>query len=89
MWRMIAAPTHPDKTPSPPSTFSVFNPATGEKIRDIPNHDKEHVFAEMARVRRAAPRWAETPVVERARKLERVASVIAKRMEEIADVVSR
>lgn len=86
---MIAATTHPDKPTSPAATFSVFNPATGEKIRDLPNHDRDHVFAEMARVRRAAPAWADTPIAERCKKLERVSAVIAKRMNEIADIVSR
>src|SRR5262245_24026103 len=86
MWRMMVAPTHADKTPT---TFPVFNPATGEKIRELPNHDRDHVLAEMARVRSAATRWAESPIADRASKLQRVAAVIARRMDEIAEVVSR
>src|SRR5687768_4615771 len=89
MWRMIAAPTHADKPQPAPTTFSVFNPSSGEKIRELPNHDKEHVLAEMARVRSAAPRWAETPIAERCKKLQRVSAVIARRMDEIAQIVSQ
>ena len=70
MWRMIAAPTQADK-PQEPTTFRVFNPATGDVLRELPNHSRDHVLAEMARVRRASPRWAETPIEERAKKLER------------------
>jgi succinate-semialdehyde dehydrogenase/glutarate-semialdehyde dehydrogenase len=86
---MIAAPTHADKSSTPPATFEVYSPATGEKIRDLPNHDRDHVLREMARVRGAAPRWAETPIAERGKRLEKVAQIIARRMDEIADVVSR
>lgn len=43
----------------------------------------------MARVRAAAPRWAELPISERCKRLEKVAQVIARRMDEIAEIVSR
>jgi succinate-semialdehyde dehydrogenase/glutarate-semialdehyde dehydrogenase len=91
---MIAQST-PQERPSEPqrrdglATFSVFNPATGEVIRELPNHSREHVIAEMARARAAQSRWAARSIEDRAAQITRVAEVIGRRMDEIAETVSR
>lgn len=90
---MIAAtqngPTERTLEGTAPATFQVMNPANGEVIRELPNHSKDHVVAEMARIRAASPAWSELPVRERCARIARVADVIARRMDEIAAVVSR
>ncbi|MCK6544423.1 aldehyde dehydrogenase family protein [Myxococcota bacterium] len=90
----MVATTSPSKTngSSAPSderkTFTVTSPATGEPLRDLPIHSREQVFAEMARVRAAAPRWAALPIEERCARVAKVSDVISRRMDEIARVVS-
>ena len=73
---------------SAPATFAVRNPATDALIRELPIHSKEHVFAQMERVRAAAPRWAELSVGERVSRLAGAAERIVDRADEIATVIS-
>lgn len=76
------------ENPTTPETFAVTNPATGEKLRDLPNHAPEYVHEQMARVRAAQRGWAALSIEARGKRLERVAEVIARRTDEIARVVS-
>lgn len=90
---MVIATGTPERSDKPEaqarsSTFTVVNPATGAPIREVTVHGRDEVLREMARVRAAAPRWGALHVAERARRIERVAAVVSRRMDEIARVVS-
>ena len=72
-----------------PKTLAVTNPADRQKVGEIENMDRERVFAEMKRVRRAAIAWSRTSVEERCERIHGVRKIMADRMDEIAEVVCR
>ncbi len=71
-----------------PETIAVTNPATGEVLREVPNHDADFVAKEMAKLRDASPTWAALPVRERCRRLIRVRNIIHARSDHIAKIIS-
>ncbi len=64
-------------------------PATGIPWLLVPDSGAEDVAAAVAEARAAFPGWSATPVVERARILERIADGIRGRAEELARIESR
>ena len=69
------------------STLASFNPATGEKIGEVPTitpDDVQGIVDEVAAVQSA---WAELTVAERARYVERAARVILDRLDELANLL--
>jgi acyl-CoA reductase-like NAD-dependent aldehyde dehydrogenase len=84
-----AEPTSPSPAPPPsPESFVVNNPATGEVIRELPNHSRAFVLREMETVRRASTAWAALPIHERCKRILKARDVIHRRMDEIAKIVS-
>ena len=69
--------------------FTVQNPATGQAIGEVPICSRDDVGQAMEKVRRASKFWAALTVEERCRRLVPVAKLITKRMDEIAQTISR
>jgi succinate-semialdehyde dehydrogenase/glutarate-semialdehyde dehydrogenase len=66
-----------------------IDPATGEEIGRVPLLDAAEVAAAVAKARAAQPAWAKLSYRERARYILRAREVVLKRLEEIANLISR
>ena len=65
-------------------SIAVVNPATGATIAEVPRGTAADVDAAVAAARRAAARWAATPVADRVAAVLRIREGIKARSEEIA-----
>ncbi len=66
----------------------IFNPATGECIRHVPLADARLVDAAVQAAAAAAPAWAETPPVRRARVLNRFLALLNAHREALARLIT-
>ena len=66
----------------------VLNPATGEALASVPEASREQVGRAVEAAARAFDAWSETPPVERAKLLLRIADAIESRGEEFARIES-
>jgi aminomuconate-semialdehyde/2-hydroxymuconate-6-semialdehyde dehydrogenase len=64
-------------------------PATAERIAEIPDSDERDVDAAARAARKAFPSWSHTPIADRSRLLLRLADLIEKNGEELAQLESR
>jgi phenylacetaldehyde dehydrogenase len=71
-------------------TFAVYNPATGGVIANVPEADKADVDLAVAAARRAFDerRWGKITPSERGRMLWRIADLIERNLEELAELES-
>ena len=65
-------------------SISVYNPATGEAVDEIPAASAEDVATAIGAAYSAFPAWAHTPAVKRAELLDRSRGLLLSRREEIA-----
>jgi malonate-semialdehyde dehydrogenase (acetylating)/methylmalonate-semialdehyde dehydrogenase len=77
------------ETPSADRYGDVFNPSTGRAIARVPLGNTADVDRAVRAAFAAAPAWAETPSVERARILFRFRERLAAQSEELARLVTR
>jgi aminomuconate-semialdehyde/2-hydroxymuconate-6-semialdehyde dehydrogenase len=71
------------------SYLDVFEPATGQVFAQSPDSTSADVDAAIAAARRAAAGWAATPAEERARLLNRLADLVERDLEALAELESR
>jgi len=69
--------------------LDVYEPATGQVYAQAAASDAADVEAAVAAATRAAPAWAATPALERARILSRLADLVESDLEHFAQVESR
>ncbi|MEC9354285.1 MAG: aldehyde dehydrogenase [Candidatus Thermoplasmatota archaeon] len=69
--------------------FDDHNPATGEKIAEIPSSTAADIKTAVAGAQTAQPEWGALPVEERAVWLDSIASALEARSDEIAELESR
>ena len=69
-------------------SISVYNPATGEVVDEIPAASAEDVATAIEAAHSAFPAWAHTPAVKRAELLDRSRHLLLSRREEIARLVT-
>lgn len=67
----------------------VFNPSTGKVIAKVPFCDAAEIDRVVQAAAKALPKWAETPVVERARVMFRYRELMNKHFDELAALVTR
>lgn len=67
----------------------VFNPSTGEQIAQVPFCSNEETNQIVQAAHQAFPAWRDTPVVERARVMFRLVSLLEKNADDIARTISR
>ncbi|MBI2933322.1 MAG: aldehyde dehydrogenase family protein [Planctomycetes bacterium] len=70
-----------------PATLEAVNPATGEKLGEVPVAEK--VSAALAAARAAQPSWADVPIKERMDALRRVGERLLARQDKIARVITQ
>src|SRR5260370_14223417 len=68
-------------------TSSVFNPATGEQTGLVPIANAADVADAVAAATKAAPGWAATTPLRRARILNRFLRILEERTSELADII--
>ncbi len=66
----------------------VFNPSTGEQIAEVPFCTAAEVDAVVRAAHEAFPKWAATPVVERARVMFRLVALLEKNADSLARTIS-
>jgi acyl-CoA reductase-like NAD-dependent aldehyde dehydrogenase len=66
------------------TALSVHNPATGERIADVPADDAASVIAKTARARAAQPAWAARPLAERQACIRRFRAALESGVDELA-----
>jgi aminomuconate-semialdehyde/2-hydroxymuconate-6-semialdehyde dehydrogenase len=69
--------------------LDVYEPATGEVFAHCPDSDADDLADAVAAARRAAPGWANTPVEQRARLLNRLADLVEQDLDAFAALESR
>ncbi len=69
--------------------FDDHNPATGEKIAEIPSSTAADIRTAVAGAQAAQPEWGALPVEERAVWLDNIASALEARSDEIAELESK
>jgi malonate-semialdehyde dehydrogenase (acetylating)/methylmalonate-semialdehyde dehydrogenase len=67
----------------------VFNPSRGKVIAKVPLCGADEIDAACQAAANALPKWAETPVVERAKVMFRLRELMVKHFEELAALVTR
>jgi succinate-semialdehyde dehydrogenase / glutarate-semialdehyde dehydrogenase len=68
--------------------FSSINPATGRRIRNYPEHSRARIEAALKRAQAAFKRWRNVPPAGRARTLRAAGSILRKRADEFAALIT-
>ena len=68
-------------------TFSVYNPATGEVVGEMPNGGADETNDAVAAAQAAFSRWAELTAEERSDYLIKWRDIIAKNEDKIAELI--
>ncbi len=69
--------------------YQVINPATGDLLAEYPNNTDAEIHNAVERSHKAFLSWRDTPVFERARLVERAATIFSERSEELASIVTK
>ena len=69
--------------------FDDIEPASGERIAEVPDSDERDIDSAARVARQAFPSWSRTPIAERSRLLLRLADLIEQSAEELAQLESR
>jgi succinate-semialdehyde dehydrogenase/glutarate-semialdehyde dehydrogenase len=68
--------------------YQTINPATGEVLQDFDSWNSEQLEAALTQIAAASPAWAQTDLAERCALLRRMASVLRKQKETLAQLVT-
>ncbi|HSH89423.1 MAG TPA: aldehyde dehydrogenase family protein, partial [Ramlibacter sp.] len=71
------------------TTLAIHNPATGEKITDLPADDAGSVAAKFAAARKAQPAWAARPLAERQSCITQFRDGVVRDLEPLAATMTR
>jgi len=71
-----------------PTSFDVFNPATGEVFAQCPKADKAVLDQAVAAAKAAFPAWSQRPIDERAAMVMALSNGLEQRMEEFARLLT-
>lgn len=72
-----------------PDQLTVYNPATGEEIKTIPQQSAKEVEEAIERSRQAFKTWSKTSANERASLLKKWYELIVEHKEELADLITK
>ncbi|MDH5660834.1 MAG: NAD-dependent succinate-semialdehyde dehydrogenase, partial [Gammaproteobacteria bacterium] len=70
-------------------SFVVINPATGEKVAEIPAWDSQQLETALAEVATASPTWRNTPMAERCALMRKAADVLRMNKDKYAAIVTQ
>lgn len=66
--------------------FQTTNPATGEVLAEVASGGQDEINQAVAAAKEAFPKWANTPMKERARLMRRLGELIDQNVPEIAEM---
>ena len=69
--------------------FDDIEPASGERIAEVPDSDERDIDSAVRAARKAFASWSRTPIADRSRLLLRLADLIEQNAEELAQLESR
>ena len=69
-------------------SFTSINPATGERLKEIPAWGEARIESALAAAHAVAPAWRALPVAERCAVVRRAAEVLRARKEELARLIT-
>lgn len=69
-------------------SFEVVNPATGEKVTEIPAWDAKQLETGLAAVAKASPGWRNTPMTERCALMHTAAEVLRSNKDKYAAIIT-
>jgi malonate-semialdehyde dehydrogenase (acetylating)/methylmalonate-semialdehyde dehydrogenase len=69
-------------------TADVFNPAIGEVVRQVQLASNDDVARAVAAAKEAFPEWARTPVLRRARMIDRFKDLVRANADKLAEAIS-
>lgn len=69
-------------------SFTVINPATGEKVKEIPAWDDSQVDLALAEVAMATPEWASTTIDIRSKLMKKAAEVLRANKDRYAGIIT-
>ena len=69
-------------------SFSVINPATGEKVKEIPAWDDAQVDSALAEVAAISPQWAATTISERSKLMKKAGEVLRANKDKYAQIIT-
>ena len=69
--------------------FDVVNPATGEKVLEVPSWDAQQLEAGLADVAKASHAWRDTPMLDRCALMQKAAEVLRANVDEYAHIVTQ
>lgn len=72
-----------------PDQLTVYNPATGEEIKTIPQQSAKEVEEAIERSHQAFKTWSKTSANERASLLKKWYELIVEHKEELADLITK
>lgn len=70
-------------------SFEVINPATGEKVTEIPVWDSQQLESGLAAVAAVSPAWRNTPMSDRCTLMHKAAEVLRSNKEKYAAIVTQ
>ena len=70
------------------SMLEVYNPATGEKIKSVPQQSAKEVEAAVERSHKAFQKWSKTSAAERAALLKKWFDLIMEHKDELAKMIT-
>ena len=70
-------------------SFEVINPATGDKVTEIPAWNSRQLEMALAAVAEASPAWRATPMAERCALMGKAAEVLRENKEKYASVITQ
>lgn len=70
-------------------SFEVINPATGEKVTEIPAWDSQQLEAALSSVSAVSPAWRNTPMADRCALMRKAADVLRANNEKYAAIVTQ
>jgi succinate-semialdehyde dehydrogenase/glutarate-semialdehyde dehydrogenase len=70
-------------------TLESFDPATGEKVGEVPTIEPDEVQGIVDAVGEVQPFWAQLPLSDRARYMRRTAQVIIDDLDGLTELLSR
>lgn len=78
-----------ENSSTPPFSFSVADPVTGQKLAEYPLFGPDEVDTAVAEAKEAFPTWSSLPFGHRGRIFRRAAALLAERADRVAEVISR
>jgi succinate-semialdehyde dehydrogenase/glutarate-semialdehyde dehydrogenase len=83
------ADTSTPNQPASPRTITVYAPATGAPLGEVPVHSPAEVRQAVERARVAQRAWGQVPLAERAARVARIGELFLDRADELVDVLVR